>query len=137
MNWIVTSLHRFGRGLGVGAAGLVLAALPGCGGGVYVELPFDGPPPEVSLATAPSAGYRGDPVQLVAAVSASNGIDYVDFYRIDFGSSTPLGRVWNSPYRLNTSIPFSAGSSVSYFVSACDGAGFCTSSAAVTVDVFR
>ena len=59
------------------------------------------------------------------------------FYRIDFGFSTLLGRLSDRPFQWGTSIPIDAGSSVTYFVQACDLAGLCTSSQPVTIGVFR
>lgn len=114
-------------------AGLLLALLAGCGGGVYVEL--DGPPPDISLATSVTTALRGQPLQLVAAVSAANGVDSVDFYRLDFGRSVLLGSVYEPPAKWNTSVPFNAGSSVAYFARVCDQAGYCTSSEVATVFV--
>jgi hypothetical protein len=114
-------------------AGLLLALLTGCGGGVYIEL--DGPPPDISLASSVSTALRGQPLQLVAAVSAANGVDSVDFYRVDFGRSVLLGSVYEPPAKWNTSVPVNAGSSVAYFARVCDQAGYCTSSETVTVFV--
>ena len=112
----------------------VLALASGCGGGVYVEL--DGPPPEIVLTTSVTDAALGQPVQLAAAVSAANGIDHVDFYRVDFGNSVLLGSVRNSQPRWDTAIPINAGSRVIYFAQACDQAGYCTSSSARTVYVY-
>lgn len=112
----------------------VLALATGCGGGVYVEL--DGPPPEVSLTTSVTDASRGQPVQLAAAVSAANGLNYVSFYRVDFGNSVLLGSVNNMQPRWDTAIPINAGSRVIYFAQACDQAGYCTSSVAQTVFVY-
>jgi hypothetical protein len=113
--------------------GLLLTLLAGCGGGVYIEL--DGPPPDITLATSVTTALRGQPLQLVAAVSAPNGVDSVDFYRIDFGRSVLLGSVYGPPAKWNTSVPVNAGSSVAYFARVCDQAGYCTSSEVATVFV--
>ena len=138
MNSTFTSASRLRRRLGTALASLMLGVLAGCGGGVYIDVPiYNGPPPEVALAVAPTAGSRGEAVQLAAAVTASNGVQYVSFYRIDFGFSTLLGRLSDRPFQWGTSIPIDAGSSVTYFVQACDLAGLCTSSQPVTIGVFR
>lgn len=112
----------------------VLALAAGCGGGVYVEL--DGPPPEISMTTSVTDATRGQPVQLAAAVSAANGLNYVSFYRVDFGNSVLLGSVSNTQPRWDTAIPINAGGRVIYFAQACDQAGYCTSSSAQTVFVY-
>jgi hypothetical protein len=127
----VTRIRRASHGL---AAGALLAVLAGCGGGAYVEIA--GPPPDISVATSVTSAQRGDPLQLVAAVSASNGIDYVSFYRIDFGGPVLLGTVSGPPANWDTSVPFNAAGSVTYFASVCDLLGYCTSSVAVTVFVY-
>jgi hypothetical protein len=119
-------------------AALALAVtLAGCGGGVYVEIddPPYGPPPAISIAVSPDVARRGDPLRLVAAVTADNGIDYVTFYRIDFGASTALATLYAPPSQLDTRVPSNAGNSVSYFARVCDRARYCTDSRAVTVDV--
>lgn len=112
----------------------VLALASGCGGGVYAEL--NGPPPEIALTTSVTDAARGQPVQLAAAVSAANGIDHVNFYRVDFGNSVLLGSVRDTQPRWDTAIPINAGSRVTYFAQACDQAGYCTSSSAQTVYVY-
>ena len=123
---------------GFGALALVaLAGLAGCGGGVYVEGGnYVGPPPEISLAAAPTNAFRGDPVQLVAAVTAPNGIDYVIFYRLDPGATVRLGSVSRPPAQWDTRVPINAGPTVSFYATVCDVAGLCTNSAAVTINVF-
>lgn len=104
-----------------------------CGGG---ELYIPGPPPDIALTTSVTDARRGDVVQLSAAVTASNGIDYVDFYRIDYGQSVLLGTVSHPPARLDTVVPFNAGDRVAYFARVCDLEGYCTSSYAETVWVY-
>ena len=117
------------------AAGLL--ALAGCGGGIYIDGgDYWGPPPEISLAAAPTNAFRGDPVQLVAAITASNGIDYVIFYRLDPGATVRLGSVSRPPAQWDTRVPINAGPTVSYYATVCDLAGLCTNSAAVTINVF-
>lgn len=108
--------------------------ISGCGGGAYVETV--GPPPEITLTTSVTDAFRGQPVQLAAAVSASNGLDHVDFYRIDYGRSVFLGSVGPAQPRWDTAIPINAASQVSYFAQACDLAGYCTSSRSQTIFVY-
>ena len=109
--------------------------LAGCGGGgAYVEI--EGPPPEITLTTSVTEAVRGQPVQLAAAVTAANGLDHIDFYRVDFGRSVFLGSTGPAQRRWDTAIPINAGSQVSYFAQACDLAGYCTSSRSQTIFVF-
>lgn len=112
---------------------LAAAALAGCGGG-YVEA--SGPPPDISMTASTSVAMRGEPIRLVAAASASNGMDSVDFYRIDPTWDTRLGSIYGPPVQFDTSIPVNAGASVSYYARACDVAGYCTNSQVVTVTVY-
>jgi hypothetical protein len=117
------------------AAALLLGVMAGCGGGVYVEA--DGPPPDITLATSATYAAPGQALQLVAAVNASNGVDYVDFYRIDFGTPVRLGTVYEPPAKWTTAVPINAGSRVDYFATVCDVAGYCTSSTVESVAVGR
>lgn len=112
----------------------LLALLSGCGGGVYVDA--EGPPPEVSMTTSLTDAVRGQPVQLAAAVTAANGVDYVNFYRVDFGNSVLLGSIRSAQPRWDTAIPINAGRRVVFFAQACDLAAYCTSSAAQTVYIY-
>ena len=136
MNALTPNVHPLRRLWLGGATSFLLVALAGCGGGAYVEIPFEGPPPEIALAAAPSPAYRGETVQLVAAVTAANGVDTIDFYRIDHGLTTAIGRIRSGPYQWTTTIPVNAGSRVGYYANVCDYAGLCTSSTLVTVDVY-
>lgn len=114
----------------------LLAVVAACGGGAYVDATVPvGPPPDISIATSTDAAFRGDPMRLIGAVSASNGVDYVSFFRIDFGVATPLGTVFRPPLQWDTSIPVNAGSIVSYYARACDAIGQCTDSNVVSVVV--
>jgi hypothetical protein len=110
-----------------------LVLLSACGGGVYID--DTGPPPDISLATSTPYAQRGQPVQLVAAVNASNGVDYVNFYRIDFGSPVLLGTVYQPPAKWATAVPINAGNWVDYFARVCDQAGYCTNSTVESVAV--
>lgn len=134
MNAFVQRAMQGMRAARLAAAAAVLAGLASCGGGVYVD--SVGPPPDISLAVSPTVAQRGQPLQLVAAVSASNGIDYVSFYRIDFGTPVLLGSVTQPPAQWVTSVPINAGSGVSYFARVRDFAGYYADSAVVTVAVY-
>ncbi len=116
------------------AAMMVLPALLcACGGG---ELYVPGPPPDIALTTSVRDARRGDPVELSAAVTASNGIDYVSFYRLEYGQPVLLGTVTRPPARWDTMVPFNVSDRVTYFATVCDFEGFCTSSYTQTVWVF-
>ena len=83
-----------------------LAVVAACGGGVYVDATVpEGPPPDIAITTSTEVAYRGDPIRLIGAVTASNGVDYVSFFRIDFGVAVPLETVFRPPLQLDTSIP--------------------------------
>ena len=120
-----------------GAAGALLVLLASCGGGGYVETAVPmAPPPQISLAVSPTVAQRGEPLQLVAAVTAGNGIDYVTFYRIDYGTPVVLGSVGQPPAQWITSVPVNAGSGASYFARVHDLAGYYSDSPIVTVAVY-
>lgn len=116
---------------------LVAALLSACGGGLYVEASggYGGPPPTISLTASTGVARRGDLIRLSAAISAPNGIDRVNFYRIDPGVSTLLATLNGPPAQLDTPIPVNAGNSVGYWARVCDNAGYCAESATVTVAV--
>ena len=116
------------------AAVAVLGALAACGGGE----PADdiGPPPDVSLRVSTSVALRGEAVELRATAYASNGMDSVKFYRLDFGLPVLLATVLSPPPNWVTSVPINAGSSVTFFARACDLEGFCGDSNLVTVEVY-
>ena len=110
----------------------MLAALAACGGG-YDDV---GPPPQVSLGASTSVATRGEPIQLRASAYASNGMDHVSFYRLDYNGPFLLGTVWAPPPNWGTSVPINAGESVSFFARACDLEGLCTDSNVATVTVY-
>ena len=120
-----------------GTAGALLVLLASCGGGGYVDTVVPvAPPPQISLAVSPTVAQRGEVLQLVSAVTAGNGIDYVTFYRIDYGTPVVLGSVAQPPAQLSTSVPVNAGASVSYFARVHDLAGYYSDSPVVTVAVY-
>lgn len=137
MNTFAPTASRIRRRAGVLIAAATLLALTACGGGVYVEGEVDGPPPAISLTTSVTDAQPGEVIQLAAAVTASNGIDYVDFYRIDSTRDVVLGGVTRPPARWDTTIPTNAGDSVRYYARVCDLAGYCTDSRVQTVYVYR
>ena len=120
-----------------GAATALLVLLASCGGGGYVDTALPAaPPPQMALAVSPTVAQRGEPLQLVGAVTAGNGIDYVTFYRIDYGTPVVLGSVAQPPAQWVTSVPINAGGSVSYFARVHDLAGYYADSPVVTVAVY-
>ena len=120
-----------------GAAGALLVLLASCGVVGYVDAAAPvAPPPQISLAVSPTVAQRGEPLQLVAAITAGNGIDYVTFYRIDYGTPVVLGSVAQPPARWITSVPVNSGGSASYFARVHDVAGYYSDSPVVTVAVY-
>jgi hypothetical protein len=119
------------------AAALLLVALAGCGGGLYLTLgdsEFDSAPPSVSLATVSSAS-RGQNIRLAAAAADDFGIRQVTFYRDDGADGVLLGTDSGAPYESDTQIPADAVGTVSYFARATDFDGNVTQSTTVSVTV--
>lgn len=112
---------------------LLGAALAACG--VSVGIGPDDDPPSVSLAAAPQSAAPGETIGLVAAASDDYDVDEVQFFRIDVGGDTLLGRDDSAPYALETTVPTSAAGQVRYFARAVDDAGQKTDSQTVQVEV--
>lgn len=118
------------------AISLVAAAqLAGCNVGAYVDIGPDDDPPSVSLAASPAAASRGDTVGLVAAASDDYRVIEVEFYRLESGADTFLGRDSSAPYALDTVVPAGASGDVRYLARAIDDAGQASESQAVTIAV--
>lgn len=114
------------------AAGLVLAA---CGVSIGVGIGPNDDPPSVSLAAAPQIAAPGERIGLVAAASDDYAVVEVQFYRVDLGGNTLLGRDTSSPYALETVLPADATGEVRYFARAVDDAGQEAESQMVSVAV--
>ena len=117
---------------------LALAAatlLAGCYVGTYVEIGPNDDPPSVSLAASPATASRGETIGLVAAASDDYRVIEVQFYRLDFGGSTFLGRDSGAPYAIDTVVPAGASGEVRYVAQAVDDAGQRGESQAVAVAV--
>ncbi len=97
--------------------------LAGCYVGTYVEIGPDDDPPSVSLAASPATASRGEVIGLVAAASDDYRVIEVQFYRLDFGGNTFLGRDSSAPYALDTVMPAGASGEVRYVAQAIDDAG--------------
>ncbi len=111
----------------------MLCGLAACGGGSEDT----GPPPQVSLSASASLAYRGQGLQLRASAYASNGMEHVRFYRLDYGvPPVLLGSAWSPPPNWNTAVPINAAQSVSFMARACDLEGLCSDSNIVTVSVY-
>jgi hypothetical protein len=115
--------------------GLLAASLAGCYGSVSFGIGPDDDPPSVSLAAAPTAAAPGETIGLVAAANDDYEVREVQFYRIDVGGDTLLGRDRQAPYTLETVLPSGAGGTVRYFARAIDDAGQDSESAIVVVTV--
>ena len=131
-----------------GAAALLLTlGLAGCGGGFSVGVGsgynpgyppgygYGGSPPSVQLAAAQSSASAGQSVLLVAAAVAQNGIDSVDFYRIDGPNWTLQGSVGAAPYQWQVEVPADGRTTLSVFARAFDRAGNSADSNVVTIAV--
>lgn len=110
-------------------------ALAGCGVSVGVGIGPGDDPPSVSLAAAPQSAAPGDRIGLVAAASDDFRVVEVQFFRIDVGGNTLLGRDTSAPYALETVLPAGTTSDVRYFARAVDDAGQEAESQTVTVAV--
>lgn len=114
------------------AAGVLLA---GCYAGAHFDIGPDDDPPSVSLAASPASAAPGATIGLVAAAADDYRVVEVAFYRADSGSDTLLGRDFNAPYALDTTLPAGASGEVRYFAQAFDDAGQRSESALVAVAV--
>lgn len=126
------------------SAGLALAVLAGCGGGISLgwghgwigwDGGWDQHPPDVSLVVSPTSARAGATITLSAAASDDSGIDEVIFFRRSGDGHVLLGSVGRRPYTWTTTLPPDASASVGYFARAVDVAGRRTDSATATVTV--
>lgn len=117
-------------------AAFSLAALAGCGGGLYLEFSdIDELPPVVELAAAATSGTAGAPVRLVAAAADEHGIDHVSFYRYDGNTSVRLGSDASPPYDWQLLLPSDGRTSVTVYARAVDTHGNVGDSNLVTVAI--
>lgn len=110
-------------------------ALAACGVSVGLGIGPDDDPPSVSLAAAPQEAAPGERIGLVAAASDDFTVAEVQFFRIDVGGNTLLGRDSSAPYALETVVPAGSVGEVRYFARAVDDAGQEAESQAVSVTV--
>jgi hypothetical protein len=121
------------------AALIAAAPLAGCRVGAYAYTgigvgPVDDPP-SVNLAASPSTASPGETIGLVAAASDDYRVVEVEFYRLDVGGRTLLGRDGSAPYALDTVMPAGARGEVRYLARAVDDAGQTGDSPPVSVTV--
>ena len=110
-------------------------ALAACGVSVGLGIGPDDDPPSVSLAAAPQEAAPGERIGLVAAASDDFVVVEVQFFRVDVGGNTLLGRDSSAPYALETVVPAGAVGEVRYFARSVDDAGQEAESQAVSVAV--
>ena len=123
------------RVLALALASALAAGLPGCYGSLSFGIGPDDDPPSVSLAAAPTTAAPGERIGLVAAADDDYAVREVQFFRIDVGGSTLLGRDSSAPYALETTVPTGASGTVRYFARAVDDAGQDSDSQEVVVTV--
>ena len=109
--------------------------LAGCYIGTDLAFGPDDDRPSVSIAASPATASRGEIIGLVAAASDDYRVIEVEFYRVDFGGNTFLGRDSSAPYALETVVPVGASGEVRYVARAIDDAGQKGESQAVAVAV--
>lgn len=109
--------------------------LVGCGVSIGLGIGPDDDPPSVSLAAAPQSAAPGERIGLVAAANDDYVVVEVQFYRVDVGGDTLLGRDTSTPYALETVVPAGAVGEVRYFARAIDDAGQEAESQVVVVAV--
>jgi hypothetical protein len=114
---------------------LAAAGLVGCYGSLSLGIGPDDDPPSVSLAAAPTTAAPGELIGLVAAANDDYDVREVQFFRVDVGGDTLLGRDSSAPYALETALPAGAAGTVRYFARAVDDAGQDSDSADVVVTV--
>lgn len=117
------------------ASAVLATTLAACGGGGDGDYEDEGPAPQITLGSSIAVGQRGQPLQLGADVSAANGIDFVSFYRIDFGTPVLIAQLTSPPAAIETAVPINAGNTVRFFAEVCDLSGFCTDSNIVVISV--
>lgn len=127
--------HRPARRLA--CALLPACLLAGCGGGfsLYYGGDYDGWAPSVSLAAAQDTVIVGQMVRLVAAAADENGIEYVEFYRLDGGGAVLLGSDPKPPYEWDAVAPDDGRASLRVFARATDRAGNWADSNTVSVSI--
>jgi len=111
------------------------AGLAGCYGSLSFGIGPDDDPPSVSLAAAPTTAAPGELIGLVAAANDDYAVREVQFFRVDVGGNTLLGRDSSAPYAIETALPAGASGSVRYFARAVDDAGQDSDSQDVVVTV--
>jgi hypothetical protein len=114
---------------------LPAAGLVGCYGSLSFGIGPDDDPPSVNLAAAPTTAAPGELIGLVAAADDDYAVREVQFFRVDVGGDTLLGRDSSAPYALETALPAGAAGTVRYFARAVDDAGQDTDSQDVVVTV--
>ena len=71
----------------------------------------------------------------MAAANDDYAVREVEFFRVDVGGNTLLGRDSSAPYALETAVPAGASGTVRYFARAVDDAGQDSDSQDVVVTV--
>jgi len=121
------------------ALAVACALLSACGGGFSLYYSdsdhFDVRPPSVSLAAAQGNVIAGRTARFVAAAADENGIEFVEFFRLDGGSAVLLGSDRTQPYEWDVLAPADGRGSLSVFARATDRAGNSADSSTVSVTI--
>jgi predicted small lipoprotein YifL len=121
-----------------GGAIVLLAALAGCGGGVYVEIPPDDQPPTVGLVGAPTTAQINEIVQFSAIADDDYFVRRVMLYQvIPGGRDALLDTDSTRPYTFNVAIPANTpvASVLEFYAVAEDDVGQTSSSNLVRISV--
>ena len=133
--------HAARRSVRALVATAALLLMSGCGGGFSLYYGygddgfFDVRAPSVSLAAAQASVVAGQTVLFVAAAADENGIEFVEFYRLDGGTAVLLGTDRSDPYEWNVVAPTDGRGSLSVFARATDRSGLWADSSTVSVTV--
>lgn len=120
-----------------GGAAVLVAALVGCGGGVYVDIPPDDRPPTVGLVGAPTTAQINEIVQFTAIADDDYFVRRVMLYQVVGSRDVLLDTDTTGPYTFNVAIPANTpvDSDLVFFAVAEDDVGQTSSSNLVSIHV--
>lgn len=112
-------------------------AVAGCGGGIWVGIGDDfDDPPAVSLTASSAQAPAGASITLAAAAADDDGIDGVEFYRLEGGGGVQrLGSDFQAPYELAVVVPTDGRSALQVFARAYDFDGNAADSEVLAITI--